>query len=142
MASPAIIRNALATRLDGLSTGGKKLQIHRRWPGQLNPPCAVLLPGVAEPEQTFGRGDLTRWTFDLYLFAPLSGGYDNGQEQLDPLLATSSTGGVFGMIAADRTLGGVVDSVFVQAFRDYDQYPISENLDCLGAVVNLEVWAS
>lgn len=141
MASPTTIRTNLGTRLRSISG----LQVYDRWPavGNLNLPCAVIDMTGSEPEQTFGRGDLTRWDFQLYVLTGTAGGVDQAQKAIDPFLATSSTGGVFGAIAADRTLGGAVDTVFVRGTRDYGLIDLpNTDLMLQGAVIDLEMWAS
>ncbi len=140
MANPRTIRTALATRLESIAG----LKAYRNWPalGNLNVPCVIVDVGEAEPEQTFGRGDLTRWTFPLYVLVNSAGGPEQGQDNLDPYLATSSTGGIFGAIAADRTLGGTVDTVFVKGYRDYDPQVVDDNLMYQGCIIDLEVWAA
>src|SRR3990167_1854692 len=99
MANPTALRTGLGVRLKTIAG----LTVYNRWPGQINPPCAVIDMVRAEPEQTFGRGDLTKWDFQIYLFQPLGGGYENAQDRMDILLATSSTGGISGAIHGDRT---------------------------------------
>ncbi len=136
MASPAAIRTALETRLRSIA----KLNVYKRWPNQAEFPCVSVSRGAAEPEQVLGRGDLTRWRFDLYVFA--GGGYEVGQDNLDPYLATSSTGGIFGAIAADRTLGGTVHSTFVRRIGEDSQFELGDDRLAIGAVIELEIWAS
>ena len=138
MANPRTLRTGLADRLKTISG----LEVYERWPGQLNPPCAVVDLVAAEPEQTMGRGDLTRWDFEIDILYPLAGGWENAQDQMDVLLATSSTGGVYGAIHGDRTLGAIAHSTFVKGYRDYGRRVIDENIELLGATIAAEVWAS
>ena len=138
MANPRTLRTGLADRLKTL-TG---LNVYERWPGQLNPPCAIVSYTGGEPEQTMGRGDLTRWDFEVDLLIPLAGGWENAQDRLDPLLATSSTGGVYGALNADRTLGGSVDTVFVQGLEEDQQFEVGDGIAALGAAVEIEVWST
>ena len=140
MANPRTVREALATRLASI----QGLKAYRNWPalGNLNVPCAIVDVGAAEPEQTFGRGDLTRWEFPVFLLVNSAGGPEQGQDNLDPFLATSSTGGVYGAIHADRTLGGTVDTCFVKGMRDYDPQVVDDNLIYQGCVIDVEVWTT
>lgn len=139
MSSPKVIRAALATRLKSI-TG---LQIYDRWPNSLNFPCAVIDVGPSEPLQTLGRGDLTKWTFQVYVLAGMAGDYAQGSDNLDGFLATSSTGGIFGAIAADPRLGNTVDTVFVRNTPgQYNQFEINENQSVMGAVIDLETWST
>ena len=138
MASPKIVRDALQTRLKSIAG----LTVYPTWPNNPTPPFAVLEQVSAEHEQTLGRGDMTRWAVDVKLMVSLAAGYEQAQNSLDAYLATSSTGGVFGAIAADRTLGGVVSGVFVPSISGYDQYEMGETLAYMGAIVRCEVWST
>ena len=140
MANPRALRQSLADRLGSING----LRAYARWPalGNVNVPCVIVDGPTAEPEQTFGRGELTRWSFPLYVLVNSAGGAEQGQDNLDPYLATSSTGGIFGAIAADRTLAGTVDTVFVKAIRDYAPIEIEENRVYMGAIVDCEVWTT
>lgn len=139
MANPKALRTGLANRLKKI----QGLTVYERWPNQINAPCAIIDFIFAEPEQTMGRGELTRYDFDINVLYPLAGGWENAQDQLDPLLATSSTGGVFGAIAGDRKLGGAAHTCMVKRLPGaYDRRVIDEALELLGVTVAVEVWAS
>ena len=116
MAHIGTIRTSLGDRLRTISN----LAVYDRWPNQQNvqTPCAIVMPGEAEYEQQFGDGRLARLEFEIYLFASLAPGYEQAQRALDPLIATSSTGGVYGAIHADRTLGSAVHTTFVRGHRN------------------------
>ena len=138
MANPRAIREAMATRLSSI-TG---LTVHDSWPNGLpHPPCAIIDTVDAEPGQTFGRGDLTRWGLDVWLLVSLAPGNQQAIDNLDPYLATSSTGGIYGAIIADPTLGSVVDYTFVQSYRDMSPFEVDENVAYQGAIVSLECWS-
>ena len=141
MANPGDISTNLATRLR-LITGTPRLQVYERWPNQINTPCLIIGRGLAEPEQTFGRGELTKWEFQVYAFFSLSPGYEQAQDNINRLIATSSTGGVFGAIAADRTLGGTVDTTFVRDFTEDDQWEIGDGVAYQGYVTDVEIWST
>ncbi len=140
MASPSVIRTALRTRL--LSISG--LTVYERWPaGQVETPCAVIDLPSNEVRQTFGRGDFARWPVEVTLFVGGQAGDDEAQQNLDPYLATSSTGGVFGAIATDPTLGGVVSSTIIKGYRDYNPVTVGDvGLVYRSAVFDLDVWSS
>lgn len=139
MANPRTLRTGLGDRLRTIAG----LTVYERWPNQINSPCAVIDLIDAEAEQTMGRGELTRYDFDINLLFSLAGGWENAQDRLDPLLSTSSTGGVYGAIAGDRTLAGKAHSTFVKNLpRSYERRVIDENLEYLGASVAVEIWAS
>lgn len=108
----------------------------------MNFPCIIVGRGEAEPEQTLGAGHLTAWRFDLSVFGEPAAKIELAQDRLDPLFAvSSSTGCVFGALAADRTLGGTAHSTFVRRIGEDSQFDISENVSVLGAIVEVEVWA-
>lgn len=137
MSSPGAIKTALGTRLRSISG----LNVYDNWPDQIETPCAIIRQGEGNPEQTFGRGDTpSMWMMEVQLLTTLAPGMSQAQTSLDPFLTTSSTGGVFGAIAADRTLGGVVDTVFVKLIRDYDPVAVGEDVQFMGSLVELECW--
>lgn len=138
MANPTTLRNGLRDRLRVI----QGLEVYSRWPSQLNPPCAIVSLVTAEPEQTMGRGDLTRWDFEVDILQTLAGGWENAQDRMDVLLATSSTGGIYGAIHGDRTLGGIADGTFVRGYRDYGRRVVDESLEYLGITVEVQTWAS
>lgn len=139
MANPRTLRTGIGNRLRTVAG----LEVYERWPSQLNPPCAIVSLTAGEPEQTMGRGDLTRWDFDIDLVLSLAGGWENAEDQMDVFLATSSTGGVYGAIAGDRTLGGAAHSTFVKSLPSaYQRMVVDENIECLSANIKLETWAS
>lgn len=138
MTTAAALRTGLETRLKTIAG----LRVYRRWPGQFDYPCAVITRGRAEPEQTFGRGDLTKWEFEIYLLASLAPGYEMAQDRLDGFINTSSTGGVYSAIHADRTLGGIAAGTFVAGIREDEQVELSDSLAVLGAVCEITIWAS
>ena len=138
MSNPRLVREALQTRLRSI-TG---LTVYGTWPNQPQAPCAILAPSTIEYSQTLGRGDLAKLSTDCTLLVSLAGGYENANDNLDPYLATSSTGGVFGAIIADPTLGGVVSTTFIRAMSGYQQYEIGPDLAYMGAVISLESWST
>ena len=138
MASPKIVRDALATQLRTISG----LTVYPTWPNNPHPPFAVVEMAAAEHQQTLGRGDFTKWDLDIKVMVSLAPGYEQAQNSLDLYLATSSTGGIYGAIRADGTLGGVVGATFVPSISGYDQYEMGESLAYMGAIVRCECWSS
>lgn len=139
MANPRTLRESLATRLRSIAG----IQVYDSWPSAgLNVPCAVIDDPEAEPEQTFGRGELTQWRVPVWLFVSLAPGPEQAADNLAPLLATSSTGGIFGAVDADRRLGGAVDTTLVRRYRDHGEINVAEGAAYYGAVVDLELWAT
>lgn len=138
MANPRTIRESLATRLRTIAG----LNVYEGYPAIATFPCAIIHLGGAEPEQTFGRGDMTKWDFEVDLRVSPSPGPDIAQQNLDPYLATSSTGGIFGTIAADRRLNNTVIGTMVKGFRDYDLRDEGDGILYVGAMIDLEIWTS
>lgn len=141
MADVGTIRTALGVRLATISN----LTIYDRWPNQspVNTPCAIVLPTDGEYEQNFGDGRTAKLNFEVYLFASLAPGYEQAQRTLDPLLATSSTGGVYGAIHADRKLVSTVHDTFIRGHRNYDQIGGEDGGPAYAAaVVDVTVWSS
>ena len=139
MANPSTIRNGLATQLKTISA---LKRVYTRWPNIIDVPCAIIKRGQAEPEQTFGRGDLTMWPFEIYVFVSGAGGFENAQDNADPFAATSSTGGIYGAINADRTLGGVVASTFIKQIREDTDWQVGDGIDFYGFVAEVECWST
>lgn len=141
MANPKTIKKALGDRMKSIAG----LTVYDRWPnsnGNLNLPCAIIQPGAAEHEQVFGRGELTKYAYEVHVFVSAAAGVENGQDNLDPFLATSSTGGIFGAIAADRKLNNTVDTTFIRGYRDYAPIGDENQVVMQGAIFDLECWSS
>ena len=131
------LRDGLKARLDTIAG----LVAHDVIPQVVVPPCAIIVPRRGSFEETMGRGgDPARYFFEIWLFAP-SGDFPSGQNILDRYLAATSTGGVFGAIAADRTLGGRAITAFVDGYREYEVRDYS-NIQVLTTTVDVEVWSS
>ncbi len=138
MANPLVLASGIVDRLKTI----KGLEVYNGWPDVVNPPCAIVDYAGQEPEQTMGRGDLTRWDFDIELQFSLAGGEANARQRMYPLLATSSTGGVYGAIHGDRTLGGLAGATFVKSYSKPERLIREDNVPVLQATIRAEVWAS
>lgn len=138
MASLGTLRTNLQTRLATL----QGLRVYDTHPDNLLPPCAVVTPIGADHEQTFGDGAETRYRFEVRLYMTVAGGFGNAQERMDVYLNTSSTGGVYQTVHADRTLGGVAHGAFVHGWRDYGPVTVGDSVEYLSAVVDVEVIAA
>lgn len=132
------LRDGLQARLATIAN----LTAYDTLPDIIMPPCAVVLPNQGLYEQTFGRGDMTQHQFELHLFVTLAGGIRNAEENLDVYMAASSTGGVYGAIHADRTLGGRAAYSSIRGYRDYGIKEIGTNMEFLGVTVDVEVWST
>ena len=52
------------------------------------------------------------------------------------------TGGIYGAIHADRTLGGVVHYTFVNGFRDFNPIEVGDSISYIGAIAGVEMWST
>lgn len=139
--APAIvptIPQAIATRLQAVAG----LHVYDRWPhnGQVDLPCVLVHLDRGTAPYAFGRGDFEPQTYQLYAFVSAAPGNDVAQDALDALLATSSTGGMYGALSADRTLGGRVSTVLVRGVDGYDVYRQAETEEYWGARMTVEVY--
>jgi hypothetical protein len=138
MAEAEVLASGIADRLRTISG----LAVYNGWPDLTNPPCAIIDQAGYEPEQTMGRGEFALYRFDLEVLVPLKGGEANARRILRPLMATSSTGGVFGAIAGDRTLGGVASATFVKAASKPERRTLEDSgIAVLQVTFPLEVWS-
>lgn len=78
---------------------------------QPTPPGIQILPGAVQYDQAFGRG-LDEWTFTVQGFVALTSDIGS-QVVLDAMSAPSGSGSVKAALEADKTLGGLVQSLHV-----------------------------
>lgn len=135
MATIGAIRTALASRLATISG----LRVAERWPGQVNPPAALVRPVSGEYDQTFGDGDLTVHAFAVVVIVQL-GTLEAAQAALDEYLGPTGAKSLRQAVRADPTLGAVVTKAYVQGYRDYDTVVVN-GVEYLGATVEIVVWA-
>lgn len=103
MANVKAIRVALANQL--ASTG---LRTHPVAPGQVVPPCAVIIPN--RPAIEFGVTMDGETQVNLLAIILLSAANDAyGQDVLDDYVSSSGPNSVAAAIQADPTLGGAVE---------------------------------
>ena len=142
MAKFDAIRTALQTRLKSI----QGLAVYDVWPDQISEvPCAIIQPMGGSYEETFGNAPAASFhRFAIQLYVSAAGGLTQGQRNLDPLLATSSTGGIYGAIGTDRSLGAVVWNTFVRGYHDYGPYGGDESTPpaLMGVIVDVEVQTS
>ncbi len=138
MVSVAAIRTGLAAALGKISG----LRAYAQWPDQIAElPCAIVGEPAGEYDQTVGGSAASVHRFPVQVYVSAAGGLAQGQKNLDPLLASSSTGGVYGAINADRTLGGAVWWTAIRGYRDYSPAGGNEQQPptLMGAIVDVEV---
>lgn len=96
------VREALATAIE---TGITGLRCYPRWPGSINPPCAIVVRRETQYDPAFDvDADTTLAVRVLLGFVNTQG----GQEDLDDYLAPTGAKSIPAVINADPTLGGLV----------------------------------
>lgn len=118
MATLIQIRTGLAARLDTISG----LEVYRRMPGSISPPCAAVGGPEIDYDNAFQRGG-DDWTIPVRVYVSRADD-DAGQDALDAYLAPTGAVSVKAAIEGDGTLGGIVDSTRVTRFRGYGNYEI------------------
>jgi hypothetical protein len=113
MANVKAIRVALATRL---STTG--LNVHAIAPGQVIPPCAVIIPN--RPAVNYGITMDGETQVNLLAVVLVSAANDaSGQDVIDDYVSTSGTKSINAAVQADPTLGGAVEFTVVLQVMTY-----------------------
>lgn len=137
MASLSSLRSALAAALGGIAD----LQVSAEALARPSPPAALVLPGnpVVEWDTTMGRG-LDRWRFVVEVMVP-SGSDVAAQRALDALLASSGARSIKQALEADRTLGGVCDTLHVREVDGYGSYSLADGSPVVGCRVHVDVYA-
>lgn len=134
MASLSTVRAALASRVDTIPG----LTALARMPGSISPPMAVVVPGAG----TFVTyGDSMSGTVRLSLAVVLYVTYshqDGSQDALDAYLADSGSQSVMAAVAADPTLGGVVEFAGVTEARNYGIVNVA-NVDYLSCDLGVDI---
>lgn len=112
------IRNAFAATMKaGMKGGaGAKFNWYPRHPGTLDFPCGLLMPGKPKYmafHETWAQHGVEMLHFRLELYA--AGRSNDAQLALDELLSFSASNQttIAGVLAANRTLGGLVRAVFL-----------------------------
>lgn len=114
MTDPITVCGALAAQI----TAQTGLTAFGTAPGQVVPPCAVLIPGV--PAITYGRtfdGEVDLVIRLIVLVAAADDSY--GQAKISPYIASSGTSSMLGAINADNTVGGAVEFAEVVDVNQY-----------------------
>jgi len=111
MATISAIRAAIAEKLetiDGLNT-------YRNVPGSMAIPAAVVF-GPEINYDTAVRSDEYRFSIVFYVSRTSE---SDGQDRLDDYLEPAGVLSTKAAVEADVTLGGLVDSVYVESVGDY-----------------------
>lgn len=134
MASVSAIRNGLKARLATIAG----LRTHDVWPDTLNVPAALVMA----PSGTYGvdMGGTVLVKADIIVIAaPLQNGIVRAQQQLDAYLASTGARSVRVALLADRTLGGIAQTINVMGWRDYGAITVN-GIEYAGCHVDVEVW--
>jgi hypothetical protein len=124
--------------------GPRPLHAHAFAADQVDPPSLEVGEVELGDDLTFDDdeddgGAVEMATFTLRIYVPRSGGPDAGHPLLRRFLATKGPGSVKTAIEADRTLGGVVDTLLVPRRYGYGVYEVS-GTQYLGARIDVQVW--
>lgn len=136
MATLVQIMQGIETRL--LTIAG--LHTNDISPGQITPPCAIVgVPAVPSYTQTLGpQGWEIFPTVTVLVSAAVT---DAGQLALAAYADLSGTNSIPAAIAADKTLGSLVDYCLVESFRPLGNEEVG-NVGYYGGVFTLRVVAS
>ncbi len=113
--SLAGIRDGLKTRLETAISG---LKCYDTAPGNVSElPCAIVFADSGTYTEDFGGAP--EHTLIITLLVTEAGGFEKGQDAVDPYIAISGSKSVFAAVQADSTLGGNCDTSVVQGYRNY-----------------------
>lgn len=107
MATMAELRAALATSIEPLSN----VQVSPYMLANPTPPAADVEPAPIDYDLAMKRG-LDKWTFIVRVYVGLSGDIA-AQKKLDAYIEPTGATSIKTLVEADRTLGGLCDSVQV-----------------------------
>lgn len=126
MATLKQIREGIAAKLNTIPN----IQASAYMLSNPTPPAAHVIPGEIDYDQTMQRG-MDMWTLTVQVFVALVTD-KGGQLRLDAMLAPTGTSSVKAAIEADKTLGGVVDTLRVSRMTGYQIFNL-ERGPVLGA---------
>ena len=114
------------------------LRVREFIPALITPPMAVVNPSNIEYDLNAQRG-LTRFVFTVSVFV-VKADDRSAQKRIDPFVGVSGTQSVKAALEADRTLGGVVDTLRVQSVSNYSASDAND-VDYLAVDFEVEVYA-
>ena len=124
------IRDAMGTALGAVPN----LRVRPLIPALVTPPMAVVQPQQIEYDLN-ARNGVNRYTFTVTVFVTKADDR-SAQLRVDPFVAPSGVGSVKAALEADRTLGGVVDTLRVTNVSNYSS---TDANDVLYLAVDFEV---
>jgi len=107
------IRTAMGDALDAVPN----LRVRELIPSLVVPPMAVVQPQQIEYDLNAQNG-LHRYLFTVTVFV-VKADDRAAQLRVDPFVAPTGTGSIKGALEADRTLGGVVNTLRVTNVNNY-----------------------
>lgn len=114
------------------------LRVYPRLSGQINPPAAVISPGEG-PFLTYGTTLDDGDDLDLAITLLVSRGDErSSDEDLGAYIARTGDKSILAAVAADHTLGGLVDDAWVVGAQNWNVFTIA-NTPYLGCVFPTKV---
>lgn len=132
MATIAEIRSGLVTNLS--TVFGQR--VYAYWPRRIAYPAAIVRPASGTFQAARVGNPIT---FEVTVATEPLVDIARAESQTDPYLDESGAQSVKAALDADRTLGGIVDTLNVSGWRDYDSIGVN-GVDCLGVIIDVEVW--
>ena len=124
------IRAAMGTALSAVPN----LRVRELIPALVTPPMAVVSPSSIEYDLNAQNG-VNRYLFTVTVFV-VKADDRAAQLRVDPFVAPTGTGSVKAALEADRTLGGVVNTLRV---TDVNNYSSADANDVLYLAVDFQV---
>ena len=134
MATMSQIRAGLADRIATID----RLRVRDYMPDSVTPPMAVVSPSQVNYDLNAQNG-LTNYSFTVSLIV-VRADARSAQLEVDKYIAPTGEYSVKGAIEADRTLGGIVNTVRVTAVNNYTSQDVNDTL-YLALDFEVEVWA-
>ena len=128
MADIATIREGLARNLESL----RNVQVSAYMLASPTPPCLHIFPATIEYDRSMHRGlDFVNFTIEAFVAFGLDQG---GQIRLDRMLAPTGLDSVKECVERDKTLGQMVQDVWVSRVSSYRTVQIpNQNDEALSA---------
>jgi len=124
------IRAAMGTALSAVPN----LRVRELIPALVTPPMAVVSPSSIEYDLNAKNG-VSRYLFTVTVFV-VKADDRAAQLRVDPFVAPTGTGSIKAALEADRTLGGVVNTLRV---TDVNNYSSADANDVLYLAVDFQV---
>lgn len=134
MASVTALREGIAAQLGDISG----LRMKAFAPDSVNPPAVAVELTSLGFDSTFARG-FDEFNFTVRVYASRASD-KAGQNKIDSYLAGSGPGSVKAAIEADKTLGGVAETLRVTGVDNYGIYDVG-GTGYYGAEFSVIVWA-